>query len=216
MQAFTTHQGLVAPLDRENVDTDLIMPKKFLKSIKRTGFGPNLFDTLRYLDHGEPGMDNSKRPLNPDFVLNQERYQGASVLLARKNFGCGSSREHAPWALLQFGFRAILAPSFADIFFNNCFKNGLLPIVLPEAEISRLFDDVKAKPGYRLSIDLDAQKIVTDDGRELSFDIEPFRKHCLLNGLDDIGMTLQKADKIKAFEAERLARHPWLVGQPGA
>lgn len=216
MQAFTTHQGLVAPLDRENVDTDLIMPKQFLKSIKRTGFGPNLFDTLRYLDHGEPGMDNSKRPLNPDFVLNQERYQGASVLLARKNFGCGSSREHAPWALLQFGFRAILAPSFADIFFNNCFKNGLLPIVLPEAEISRLFDDVKAKPGYRLSIDLDAQKIVTDDGRELSFDIEPFRKHCLLNGLDDIGMTLQKADKIKAFEAERLARHPWLVGQPGA
>ncbi|ROT44480.1 3-isopropylmalate dehydratase small subunit [Pusillimonas sp. NJUB218] len=216
MQAFTTHQGLVAPLDRENVDTDLIMPKQFLKSIKRTGFGPNLFDTLRYLDHGEPGMDNSKRPLNPDFVLNQERYQGASVLLARKNFGCGSSREHAPWALLQFGFRAILAPSFADIFFNNCFKNGLLPIVLPEAEISRLFDDVNAKPGYRLSIDLDAQKIVTDDGRELSFDIEPFRKHCLLNGLDDIGMTLQKADKIKAFEAERLARHPWLVGQPGA
>lgn len=216
MQAFTTHQGLVAPLDRENVDTDLIMPKQFLKSIKRTGFGPNLFDTLRYLDHGEPGMDNSKRPLNPDFVLNQERYQGASVLLARKNFGCGSSREHAPWALLQFGFRAILAPSFADIFFNNCFKNGLLPIVLPEAEISRLFDDVKAKPGYRLSIDLEAQKIVTDDGRELSFDIEPFRKHCLLNGLDDIGMTLQKADKIKVFEAERLARHPWLVGQPGA
>lgn len=216
MQAFTTHQGLVAPLDRENVDTDLIMPKQFLKSIKRTGFGPNLFDTLRYLDHGEPGMDNSKRPLNPDFVLNQERYQGASVLLARKNFGCGSSREHAPWALLQFGFRAILAPSFADIFFNNCFKNGLLPIVLPEAEISRLFDDVNVKPGYRLSIDLDAQKIVTDDGRELSFDIEPFRKHCLLNGLDDIGMTLQKADKIKAFEAERLARHPWLVGQPGA
>ncbi|OXR48353.1 3-isopropylmalate dehydratase small subunit [Pusillimonas sp. T2] len=216
MQAFTTHQGLVAPLDRENVDTDLIMPKQFLKSIKRTGFGPNLFDTLRYLDHGEPGMDNSKRPLNPDFVLNQERYQGASVLLARKNFGCGSSREHAPWALLQFGFRAILAPSFADIFFNNCFKNGLLPIVLPEAEISRLFDDVNAKPGYRLSIDLDAQKIVTDDGRELSFDIEPFRKHCLLSGLDDIGMTLQKADKIKAFEAERLARHPWLVGQPGA
>ncbi|MBC2769573.1 3-isopropylmalate dehydratase small subunit [Pusillimonas minor] len=215
MQAFTTHQGLVAPLDRENVDTDLIMPKQFLKSIKRTGFGPNLFDTLRYLDHGEPGMDNSKRPLNPDFVLNQERYQGASVLLARKNFGCGSSREHAPWALLQFGFRAILAPSFADIFFNNCFKNGLLPIVLPEAEISRLFDDVNAKAGYRLSIDLDAQKIVTDDGRELSFDIEPFRKHCLLNGLDDIGMTLQKADKIKAFEAERLARHPWLVGQPG-
>ena len=214
MQAFTTHKGLVAPLDRENVDTDLIMPKQFLKSIKRSGFGPNLFDTLRYLDHGEPGMDNSKRPLNPDFVLNQPRYQGASVLLARQNFGCGSSREHAPWALLQFGFRAILAPSFADIFFNNCFKNGLLPIVLPEAEISRLFADVKAKEGYSLQIDLAGQKIITDDGREIAFDIEPFRKHCLINGLDDIGMTLQKADKIKAFEAGRLARHPWLVGQP--
>ncbi|NLZ12237.1 MAG: 3-isopropylmalate dehydratase small subunit [Alcaligenaceae bacterium] len=214
MQAFTTHKGLVAPLDRENVDTDLIMPKQFLKSIKRTGFGPNLFDTLRYLDQGEPGMDNSKRPLNPDFVLNQARYQGASVLLARQNFGCGSSREHAPWALLQFGFRAILAPSFADIFFNNCFKNGLLPIVLPEAEISRLFEDVNAKEGYSLEIDLARQKIITDDGRDIAFDIEPFRKHCLLNGLDDIGMTLQKADKIKAFEAERLARHPWLVGQP--
>ena len=214
MQAFTTHKGLVAPLDRENVDTDLIMPKQFLKSIKRTGFGPNLFDTLRYLDPGEPGMDNSKRPLNPDFVLNQARYQGASVLLARQNFGCGSSREHAPWALLQFGFRAILAPSFADIFFNNCFKNGLLPIVLPEAEISRLFEDVNAKEGYSLEIDLARQKVITDDGREIDFDIEPFRKHCLLNGLDDIGMTLQKADKIKAFEAERLARHPWLVGQP--
>ena len=214
MQAFTTHKGLVAPLDRENVDTDLIMPKQFLKSIKRTGFGPNLFDTLRYLDHGEPGMDNSTRPLNPDFVLNQPRYQGASVLLARQNFGCGSSREHAPWALLQFGFRAILAPSFADIFFNNCFKNGLLPIVLPEAEISRLFEEVGAKEGYSLQIDLAQQKIITDDGRDIAFDIEPFRKHCLLNGLDDIGMTLQKADKIKAFEAERLARHPWLVGQP--
>lgn len=214
MQAFTTHQGLVAPLDRENVDTDLIMPKQFLKSIKRTGFGPNLFDTLRYLDQGEPGMDNSKRPLNPDFVLNQPRYQGASILLTRKNFGCGSSREHAPWALLQFGFRAILAPSFADIFFNNCFKNGLLPIVLPEDEISRLFEEVSAEPGYTLQIDLEAQKIVTAGGRELKFDIEPFRKHCLINGLDDIAMTLQKADKIKAFEAERLARHPWLVGQP--
>jgi len=214
MQAFTTHQGLVAPLDRENVDTDLIMPKQFLKSIKRTGFGPNLFDTLRYLDQGEPGMDNSKRPLNPDFVLNQPRYQGASILLTRKNFGCGSSREHAPWALLQFGFRAILAPSFADIFFNNCFKNGLLPIVLPEDEISCLFEEVSAEPGYTLQIDLEAQKIVTAGGRELKFDIEPFRKHCLINGLDDIAMTLQKADKIKAFEAERLARHPWLVGQP--
>ena len=214
MQAFTTHLGLVAPLDRENVDTDLIMPKQFLKSIKRSGFGPNLFDTLRYLDHGEPGMDNSKRPLNPDFTLNQARYQGASILLTRQNFGCGSSREHAPWALLQFGFRAILAPSFADIFFNNCFKNGLLPIVLPEAEISRLFEEVKATPGYSLQIDLARQVITAKDGHELSFDIEPFRKHCLLNGLDDIGMTLQKADKIKAFEAERLARHPWLIGQP--
>lgn len=214
MQAFTTHQGLVAPLDRENVDTDLIMPKQFLKSIKRTGFGPNLFDTLRYLDIGEPGMDNSKRPLNKEFSLNLPRYQGASVLLTRSNFGCGSSREHAPWALLEYGFRVILAPSFADIFFNNCFKNGLLPIVLPEAEISRLFDDVNAKPGYSLTVDLEKQLVITDDGRELSFDVEPFRKHCLINGLDDIGMTLQKADKIKAFEAERLARHPWLVGQP--
>lgn len=214
MQAFTTHQGLVAPLDRENVDTDLIMPKQFLKSIKRTGFGPNVFDTLRYLDIGEPGMDNSKRPLNKEFSLNLPRYQGASVLLTRSNFGCGSSREHAPWALLEFGFRVILAPSFADIFFNNCFKNGLLPIVLPEAEISRLFDDVNAKPGYSLKVDLEKQVVTTDDGRELSFDVEPFRKHCLINGLDDIGMTLQKADKIKAFEAERLARHPWLVGQP--
>ena len=214
MQAFTTHQGLVAPLDRENVDTDLIMPKQFLKSIKRTGFGPNLFDTLRYLDIGEPGMDNSKRPLNKEFSLNLPRYQGASVLLTRGNFGCGSSREHAPWALLEYGFRVILAPSFADIFFNNCFKNGLLPIVLPEAEISRLFDDVNAKPGYSLTVDLEKQLVITDDGRELSFDVEPFRKHCLINGLDDIGMTLQKADKIKAFEAERLARHPWLVGQP--
>ncbi len=214
MQAFTTHQGLVAPLDRENVDTDLIMPKQFLKSIKRTGFGPNLFDTLRYLDIGEPGMDNSKRPLNKEFSLNLPRYQGASVLLTRGNFGCGSSREHAPWALLEYGFRVILAPSFADIFFNNCFKNGLLPIVLPEAEISRLFDNVNAKPGYTLTVDLEKQVVITDDGRELSFDVEPFRKHCLINGLDDIGMTLQKADKIKAFEAERLARHPWLVGQP--
>ncbi|MGY6269539.1 3-isopropylmalate dehydratase small subunit [Achromobacter denitrificans] len=214
MQAFTTHEGLVAPLDRENVDTDLIIPKQFLKSIKRTGFGPNLFDELRYLDHGEPGMDNSKRPLNPDFVLNQPRYQGASVLLARKNFGCGSSREHAPWALTQFGFRAIIAPSYADIFFNNSFKNGLLPIVLSELEVARLFDEVKAFPGYKLRVDLDRQVVVAADGREMGFDIEPFRKYCLFNGFDDIGLTLRQADKIRAFEAERLARHPWLESRP--
>ncbi|MGE8688538.1 MAG: 3-isopropylmalate dehydratase small subunit [Achromobacter sp.] len=214
MQAFTTHEGLVAPLDRENVDTDLIIPKQFLKSIKRTGFGPNLFDELRYLDHGEPGMDNSKRPLNPDFVLNQPRYQGASVLLARKNFGCGSSREHAPWALTQFGFRAIIAPSYADIFFNNSFKNGLLPIVLSELEVARLFDEVKAFPGYKLRVDLERQVVVAADGREMGFDIEPFRKYCLLNGFDDIGLTLRQSDKIRAFEAERLARHPWLESRP--
>jgi 3-isopropylmalate/(R)-2-methylmalate dehydratase small subunit len=214
MQAFTTHKGLVAPLDRENVDTDLIIPKQFLKSIKRSGFGPNLFDELRYLDHGEPGMDNSKRPLNPDFVLNQPRYQGASILLARKNFGCGSSREHAPWALSQFGFRAIIAPSYADIFFNNSFKNGLLPIVLPELQVSRLFDEVKAFVGYQLRIDLERQVVITQDDRELSFDIQPFRKHCLLNGLDDIALTLEKSDLIRSFEAERLARHPWLEAKP--
>ncbi|NLY26651.1 MAG: 3-isopropylmalate dehydratase small subunit [Alcaligenaceae bacterium] len=216
MQAFTTHKGLVAPLDRENVDTDLIIPKQFLKSIKRTGFGPNLFDELRYLDHGEPGMDNSTRPLNPDFVLNQERYQGASILLARKNFGCGSSREHAPWALTQYGFRAIIAPSYADIFFNNSFKNGLLPIILPESQVARLFDDVKAFPGYQLLIDLERQVVVTQDNRELPFEVDPFRKHCLLNGFDDIGLTLQKSDLIRAFEAERLARHPWLESRPVA
>ncbi|ARP87111.1 3-isopropylmalate dehydratase small subunit [Bordetella genomosp. 9] len=210
MQAFTHHEGLVAPLDRENVDTDLIIPKQFLKSIKRTGFGPNLFDELRYLDHGEPGMDNSKRPLNPDFVLNQPRYQGASILLARKNFGCGSSREHAPWALQQYGFRAIIAPSYADIFFNNSFKNGLLPIVLSELDVARLFDEVKAFPGYKLKIDLDQQVVTTPEGRGIPFDIEPFRKYCLLNGYDDIALTLRQADKIRAFEAERLARHPWL------
>ena len=210
MEKFTIHQGLVAPMDRENVDTDLIIPKQFLKSIKRTGFGPNLFDELRYLDHGEPGMDNSKRPLNPDFVLNQERYQGASILLARKNFGCGSSREHAPWALNQFGFRAIIAPSYADIFFNNSFKNGLLPIVLGELEVARLFEEVKAFVGYKLRIDLERQVVITPEGRELSFDVEPFRKYCLLNGFDDIGLTLRQSDKIKAFEAERLARQPWL------
>uniref|UniRef100_UPI0033407C69 3-isopropylmalate dehydratase small subunit n=1 Tax=Castellaniella defragrans TaxID=75697 RepID=UPI0033407C69 len=211
MQAFTTHQGLVAPLDRENVDTDLIIPKQFLKSIKRTGFGPNLFDELRYLDHGEPGMDNTRRPLNPDFVLNQPRYKGASILLARKNFGCGSSREHAPWALQQFGFRAIIAPSFADIFFNNSFKNGLLPIVLPESRVARLFDEVKAFPGYTLTIDLERQRVIAPDGTESPFEIDAYRKQSLLKGLDEIGQTLLRADRIRAFEAERLARHPWLA-----
>ena len=211
MEKFTVHPGLVAPLDRENVDTDAIIPKQFLKSIKKTGFGPNLFDEWRYLDHGEPGMDPASRRPNPDFVLNQPRYQGASILLTRKNFGCGSSREHAPWALQQFGFRAILAPSFADIFFNNCFKNGLLPIVLPESAIAMLFDEVKAFPGYQLTVDLPRQVIVKPDGSELPFDVQPFRKECLLNGWDDIGLTLRHADKIRAFEAERLATKPWLA-----
>lgn len=214
MDKFTLHKGVVAPLDRENVDTDLIIPKQFLKSIKRTGFGPNLFDELRYLDHGEPGMDNSKRPLNPDFVLNQPRYKGASILLGRKNFGCGSSREHAPWALLQYGFRAVIAPSFADIFYNNCFKNGLLPIRLSEMEVARLFDEVYGFSGYELTVDLPAQVVRTGDGRAFEFEIDAFRKDCLINGLDDIGLTLKHADKIRTFEAERLARHPWLDVQP--
>ena len=215
MEAFTIHEGLVAPLDRENVDTDLIIPKQFLKSIKRSGFGPNLFDELRYLDHGEPGMDNSNRPLNPEFVLNQPRYQGASVLLARKNFGCGSSREHAPWALTQYGSKAIIAPSYADIFFNNSFKNGLLPIVLSELEVSRLFDEVRAFNGYKLRIDLERQVVIAADGRELGFEVDAFRKYCLLNGFDDIGLTLRRSDQIRTFEAERLARHPWLEGSAG-
>ncbi|HZF82518.1 MAG TPA: 3-isopropylmalate dehydratase small subunit [Burkholderiaceae bacterium] len=213
MQKFTVHQGLVAPMDRENVDTDAIIPKQFLKSIKKTGFGPNLFDEWRYLDHGEPGMDPASRKPNPDFVLNQSRYQGASVLLARKNFGCGSSREHAPWALDQFGFRALIAPSYADIFFNNSFKNGLLPIVLPEATVAQLFDEVYAFPGYQLTIDLERQVVVKPDGVEIAFDVQPFRKYCLVNGLDDIGLTLRHKDKIKAFEAERLAAKPWLAHQ---
>ena len=211
MEKFTIHQGLVAPIDRANVDTDAIIPKQFLKSIKKTGFGPNLFDEWRYLDKGEPGMDPASRQPNPDFVLNQPRYAGASVLLARKNFGCGSSREHAPWALQQYGFRAILAPSFADIFFNNCFKNGLLPIVLPESAIARLFDEVAAFPGYQLTVDLPRQVVVKPDGTELPFDVQPFRKECLLNGWDDIGLTLRRQDKIKTFEAERLAAKPWLA-----
>jgi 3-isopropylmalate/(R)-2-methylmalate dehydratase small subunit len=210
MQAFTIHQGLVAPMDRANVDTDAIIPKQFLKSIKRTGFGPNLFDEWRYLDHGEPGQDPASRQPNPDFVLNQPRYAGASILLARDNFGCGSSREHAPWALEQYGFRALIAPSFADIFFNNCFKNGVLPIVLPESQVSKLFDEVAAFPGYRLTVDLPRQVVVKPDGSELPFDVQPFRKYCLVNGFDDIGLTLRHADKIRQFEAERLARMPWL------
>jgi 3-isopropylmalate/(R)-2-methylmalate dehydratase small subunit len=212
MDKFTLLNGLVAPLDRENVDTDAIIPKQFLKSIKRSGFGPNLFDAWRYLDHGEPGMDNARRPLNPDFVLNQPRYQGASILLARKNFGCGSSREHAPWALVQYGFRAIIAPSFADIFFNNCYKNGLLPIVLPEAQVERLLNEVKAFPGYRLVIDLDKQVVSTADGSQSwPFEVDAFRRYCMLNGLDDIGLTLQKRDKIRAFEERHLAAQPWLA-----
>jgi len=211
MEKFTVHKGLVAPMDRENVDTDAIIPKQFLKSIQKTGFGPNLFDEWRYLDKGEPGQDVSRRKLNPDFVLNQPRYQGASVLLARRNFGCGSSREHAPWALMQYGFRAILAPSFADIFFNNCFKNGLLPIVLPEAQMDLLFNEVHAFPGYELTIDLDRQVVIRPQGEAMPFEVQPFRRYCLMNGFDDIGLTLRHADKIRAFEAERLARMPWLA-----
>ncbi|HJV75704.1 MAG TPA: 3-isopropylmalate dehydratase small subunit [Noviherbaspirillum sp.] len=212
MEKFTVHDGLVAPLDRANVDTDAIIPKQFLKSIKRTGFGPNLFDEWRYLDHGEPGMDNSRRPVNPDFVLNQPRYQGASILLTRKNFGCGSSREHAPWALQQYGFRAVIAPSFADIFFNNCFKNGVLPIVLSELQVDQLFNEVKAFPGYRLVIDLEKQVVATaNSSASYAFDVDAFRKFCLLNGLDDIGLTLRQADKIRAFEERHLASQPWLA-----
>ena len=211
MQPFIRHEGLVAPLDRANVDTDAIIPKQFLKSIKRSGFGPNLFDEWRYLDRGEPGMDNSRRPLNPDFVLNQARYQGASILLARANFGCGSSREHAPWALADFGFRAILAPSFADIFHNNCFKNGLQPIRLPERVVDRFFAVAAAFPGFRLVVDLEAQTVSTTDGSfSAPFDVAPFRRHCLLNGLDDIGLTLQHADESRAFEARRMEEMPWL------
>jgi 3-isopropylmalate/(R)-2-methylmalate dehydratase small subunit len=204
-------KGLVAPMDRENVDTDAIIPKQFLKSIRKTGFGQNLFDEWRYLDAGYPGQDPTTRKPNPDFVLNQVRYQGASILLARKNFGCGSSREHAPWALDQFGFRAIIAPSYADIFFNNSFKNGLLPIVLPDAQVAALFDELAAFPGYSLTIDLERQRIVKPDGQELPFEVQAFRKYCLLNGFDDIGLTLRHADKIRAFEAQRLTQKPWLA-----
>ena len=211
MQAFTVHKGLVAPMDRANVDTDAIIPKQFLKSIARSGFGPNLFDEWRYLDKGEPGQDPATRRPNPDFVLNQPRYKGASILIARKNFGCGSSREHAPWALDQYGFRAIIAPSYADIFFSNCFKNGLLPIVLPEHQVAALFDEVAAFVGYELTIDLERQVVVKADGTELPFEVQPFRKFCLLGGFDDIGPTLRHADKIRSFEAERLLKKPWLA-----
>lgn len=211
MEKFNVHRGLVAPLDRANVDTDAIIPKQFLKSIKRTGFGPNLFDGWRYLDVGQPDSDNSRRPLNPDFVLNEPRYKGASVLIARENFGCGSSREHAPWALEDYGFRAIIAPSFAEIFFNNCYKNGLLPIVLSASQVDRLFHDVAAFPGFQLTIDLEQQRVLHPDGSQaFDFDIDPFRKYCLLNGLDDIGLTLRHADKIKDYEAQRRNTQPWL------
>lgn len=213
MKPFQTHEGIAAPMDRANVDTDMIIPKQFLKSIHRTGFGPNLFDELRYLDVGQPGMDNSQRPLNPEFALNFPRYQGASILLARENFGCGSSREHAPWALEDFGFRAVLAPSFADIFFNNCFKNGMLPIVLPHETVDQLFREMYAQEGYRLTVDLPQQQVVTPTGQRFDFSVDVFRKHCLLNGLDDIGLTLQDADAIRAFEAKHRQSSPWLFGR---
>jgi len=212
MEKFIRREGLVAPLDRANVDTDAIIPKQFLKSIERTGFGPNLFDEWRYLDHGEPGMDNSRRPLNPDFVLNQPRYRGATVLLARENFGCGSSREHAPWALLQYGFQAVIAPGYADIFYNNSLKNGLLLITLEAKTVDRLFREVQATPGYRVAVDLEAQTVTTPGGERFAFDIDPFTKHCLLNGLDEIGLTLRHADKIRAFESRHRDRQPWLFG----
>jgi 3-isopropylmalate/(R)-2-methylmalate dehydratase small subunit len=210
VEAFRQHIGLVAPLDRANVDTDAIIPKQFLKSIKRSGFGPNLFDEWRYMDHGEPGIDSSKRPLNPNFVLNQARYLGATVLIARKNFGCGSSREHAPWALQQFGFKAIIAPSFADIFYNNCFKNGLLPIVLTELEVDHLFNIVAATPGLKLNVDLERQVVEVPGAETYKFQVDDSRKQSLLNGWDEIGRTLRHVDKIRAYEASRAAREPWL------
>jgi len=210
MEAFTTLTGLVAPLDRVNVDTDAIIPKQFLKSIYRTGFGPNLFDEWRYLDHGEPGQDCSNRPLNPDFFLNQARYQGSQILLARSNFGCGSSREHAPWSLLDYGFRAIIAPSFAEIFYNNCLKNGILPIVLEEQQIDSLFQAIEATPGYRLTIGLETQTVTMPNSESVRFEVEAFSKHCLLNGLDEIGLTLQYADDITAYENRRKQEAPWL------
>ncbi|XID74700.1 3-isopropylmalate dehydratase small subunit [Alkanindiges sp. WGS2144] len=210
MKKYTVEQGLVAPLDRANVDTDLIIPKQFLKSIKRTGFGANLFDELRYLDEGYLGQDNSQRPLNKDFVLNQPRYQGASILLARSNFGCGSSREHAPWALEEYGFRTVIAPSFADIFFNNCFKNGMLPVVLSEEIVDQLFNECNQQEGYQLTVDLPNQVIRTPNGQEFAFCVDEFRKHCLINGLDDIGLTLQDSDTITAFESQARQARPWV------
>ncbi len=210
MKKFTELNGLVVPLDRANVDTDMIIPKQFLKSIKRTGFGKNLFDELRYLDEGKPDQSCDGRPLNQEFVLNQPRYQGGSILLARQNFGCGSSREHAPWALDDYGFRCVIAPSFADIFFNNCFKNGILPIVLPEAQVDQLFDEVEATEGYRLNVDLASQRVTLPSGLEFEFEIDEFRKHCLLNGLDEIGVTLESAEDIRAYEARRRQEAPWL------
>jgi 3-isopropylmalate/(R)-2-methylmalate dehydratase small subunit len=210
MDKFITLKAIVAPMDRANVDTDAIIPKQFLKSIKRSGFGPNLFDEWRYLDHGEPDMDNSKRKPNPEFVLNQLRYQGARILIARENFGCGSSREHAPWALEDYGFRVIIAPSFADIFFNNCFKNGILPIVLAAGIVDELFNEITATEGYQLTVDLEKQIIIKADGSEISFDVDAFRKHCLINGLDDIGLTLQHVDEIRAYEDKRRQSAPWL------
>lgn len=212
MKAFTQHTGLVCPLDRANVDTDQIIPKQFLKSIKRTGFGPNLFDEWRYLDVGQPNQDCSSRPVNHEFVLNFPRYQGASVLLARENFGCGSSREHAPWALDEYGFRTVIAPSFADIFFNNSFKNGLLPIILKDEEVDALFAQCEATEGYQLTVDLAAQTVTRPDGVQYHFEVDAFRKHCLLNGLDDIGLTLQDQEAIKAFETQHQAAQPWLFG----
>ncbi len=213
MQAFKKLDGVVVPMDRANVDTDAIIPKQFLTSIKRTGFGPNLFDAWRYLDRGEPGMDNSQRPLNPDFVLNQPRYQGAEILIARRNFGCGSSREHAPWALLDFGIRCVIAPSFADIFYNNCFKNGILPVTLDEAVMDELFRDVEASPGYRLQVDLEAQTVTTLEGKTHAFEVDAFKKHSLLNGLDEIGLTLQHSDEIRDYEKRRRGETPWLFAK---
>ncbi|WP_322034017.1 3-isopropylmalate dehydratase small subunit [Paraburkholderia sp. J76] len=210
MQPFTTLDGLVVPVDRANVDTDAIIPKQFMKSIQRTGFGENLFDEWRYLDRGEPGQDCSVRPRNPDFALNEARYQGASILLTRANFGCGSSREHAPWALHDYGIRVLIAPGFADIFYGNCFKNGMLPIVLPDAEVQRLFEDVEATPGFRLSVDLHSQIITTLGGRTLRFEVDPFRRHCLLNGLDDIALTLEREANIRQYEDSRRALEPWI------
>ena len=212
MKAFTQHRGLVGPMDRANVDTDMIIPKQFLKSIKRSGFGPNLFDELRYLDHGEPGQDCSDRPLNPDFALNKPRYRGASILLARKNFGCGSSREHAPWALEDYGFNAVIAPSYADIFYNNCFKNGVLPVILTEDEVDILFLELEVTEGYELDVNLASQTVTSDSGQVFKFSLDQFRKQCLLTGLDEIGLTLIQADKIRQYEVEREKAHPWVYG----